>query len=82
VSLNRGALNVRTFSFLIHDTRSKVPTLEFATTTDEAGARRLAGRRLAASTHHVAIEVIEGERLLFWCEREGAVLPAKVSSSR
>ena len=64
---------MRTFSLLIHDTRYSVPTLEFAEVADEMAAQELAAVRLAASGHHLAVEVYEGERPLFRYDHQGVV---------
>lgn len=56
---------MRTFSFFIEDERSSVPTLEFVTVKTLGRARALAAERLASSAHHLSVEVVDGERLLF-----------------
>lgn len=56
---------MRDFSFHIHDDRYSVPTLEFVTASSEGRARELANERRGASKHRVAVDVHEGDRLLF-----------------
>jgi hypothetical protein len=56
---------MRTFTCLITDRRYAVPTLSFVLAQDAERARELARRDLAANPHHAAVEVREGDRLLF-----------------
>jgi hypothetical protein len=60
---------MRTFNLIIKDERFSLPTHEQATARDQNGARRIARQRLEASPHHVAIQVRDDERLLFWFSR-------------
>jgi hypothetical protein len=58
---------MQTFTCLLSDSRYSVPTLSFFITTDAERARDLARRELQANSHHRAVELYEGERLL-WAE--------------
>ena len=54
-----------TFTFYIRDERYRVPTLAIVFAQNAARARALAAERLLESTHHIAIDVYEGEALRF-----------------
>ena len=62
---------MRTYSFYIEDDRYSVPTLLFVTTSDEAGARRVAREELA-DPHHLSVEVREDDELVFKLAQSGA----------
>lgn len=53
---------MRTFNFFIEDDRYIVPTLAFATTSDQQRALELAKLRLDESPHHLAIDVFEDDK--------------------
>ena len=61
---------MRTSSLYIEDDRYPVPTLVFVTVRDKARANEIAKGRLAASSHHLTVEVWEDGTLLFRAERE------------
>jgi len=65
---------MRDFTFLIHDRRYSVPTLQLVSAPSSVRAREIASARLAASPEHLAVDVLEDGVLLF---REG---PPTVSS--
>jgi hypothetical protein len=56
---------MRTFTVFIDDSRYSVPTLKVVVAADEARARELAMRELAASENHLSVEVQESGRSLF-----------------
>ena len=60
-----GTAAMRDFTFQIRDDRYTVPTLEFVTLATERRARELAEKHLCISAHHLAVEVFEGNTLLF-----------------
>jgi hypothetical protein len=57
--------SVHTFAFFIEDDRYSVPTVEFVTAGDIARAKELALIKLRGSPHHLSIEVLEDDRLVF-----------------
>jgi hypothetical protein len=54
-----------TFQLYIHDDRYRVPNLAIVNARNRDGARELAATRLLESRHHTAVDVYEGEDLLF-----------------
>ena len=54
----------QTYSCFIRDGRYSVPTLRLIEAADDAGARRLALDELAASRHHLAVELRSDARLI------------------
>lgn len=56
---------MRTFTFLMTDTRYSVPTLSLYEALDVATAREQARRDLAASPDHQVCEVRENDRIVF-----------------
>jgi len=56
---------MRDFTFLIHDQRYSVPTLQLVSVPNPGVARELASARLAASPEHLAVDVLEDGVLLF-----------------
>lgn len=56
---------MRTFTFLMTDTRYSVPTLSLYEAPDEAAAREQARRDLAANPNHQMCEVREDDRIVF-----------------
>ena len=63
---------MRTFSFFIHHAGSPTPTLMFEIASDEATLEALAKKALADSPHRLAVEVCEGDCVLFSLDRNGA----------
>lgn len=59
------ATAIRSFAFYTQDDRYSVSTLTFVTVVNEARARELALRQLNASPHHLSVDVLEDDRLLF-----------------
>lgn len=55
---------LKTFLFHLHDDRSPVPAVDTVTVSSENRALELARSRLASSSHHTALEIWEGERLV------------------
>jgi len=66
-----------TFTFYIQDDRYEVPTMDFVIAQNEARARVRATERLLESTHHIAVEVYEGDDLRFSATRGAADLPVQ-----
>ena len=60
---------MRTFSCFMTDRRYTAPTLNFIVAPDEGAARNLARKSLLESEHHLAVEVREHDRELFWMRR-------------
>jgi hypothetical protein len=60
--------HTQTFTFLVTDDRYSVPTLAFFTGL-EADARAAAKSRLDESTHHLSVEVRDGEGMVFRVDR-------------
>ena len=58
-----------TFTCFTRDDRYSVPSLTFWAAKDEADMRALARQDLSANPHHEAVEVRDGDRLLFVEER-------------
>ena len=58
---------LRIFSCFITDEGSSTPTLSLVLTENEDRARELAQRELADARHPVAVDVYEGDKLL-WTE--------------
>jgi len=65
-----GGSGVRTFTLYIEDDRYTLPTLVFVIVRDEVRAKEIANGQLAASSHHLTVEVWEDGTLLFRSERE------------
>ncbi len=65
-----GSSEVQTFTLYIEDDRYSVPTLVFVIVRGEVRAKEIAKDRLAASSHHLSVEVWEDETLLFRAGRE------------
>jgi len=57
--------DMSTFTFYIQDDRYNVPTMDIVIAQSEARARVRAMERLLESTHHLGVEVYEGDRLRF-----------------
>jgi hypothetical protein len=64
---------MRTFSFLIQDTRYAVPTLAIVTAKDTNRGLELARKLLEESPHHVAVEVHESDTMIARLDRDGVV---------
>ncbi|HEY2710771.1 MAG TPA: hypothetical protein VGI95_22225 [Caulobacteraceae bacterium] len=62
------ASQAQTYTLLVTDKRYSVPTLAFFTGL-EADARAAAKSRLDESTHHLSVEVRDGERMVFRVDR-------------
>jgi hypothetical protein len=59
---------LRQFTFYMTDGRYSVPTLAFELLPDTHSAREVAEKMLAASEHHLSVEVWEDEHRLFTVE--------------
>lgn len=60
---------MREFMFYMTDGRYSTPTWFAAELADEAGARDMARHRLNESPFHLAVDVVEGDELLFCVTR-------------
>jgi hypothetical protein len=49
----------------------------FELASDEVTLQSLAEKALAASPHHLAVEILEDDRLVFSLDRNGATWPVK-----
>lgn len=65
---------MRTFSLFVHHEDSATPSLQLEVLRHLSGVRLIAERTLRTSLTAVAVEVFEGDSLLFRLEREDAVL--------
>lgn len=62
---------MRTFSLFIHHQNSVVPTMHMEVADDLGRVRALAEQALAESSHRLAVEVREDDRLVFSLDRNG-----------
>jgi|HubBroStandDraft_1064217.scaffolds.fasta_scaffold847739_2 hypothetical protein len=68
---------LHTYSFFVHQVGSSPPTLMFEVASDEVTLQALAEKALAASPDHLAVEILEDDRLVFSLDRNGATWPVK-----
>jgi hypothetical protein len=73
---------VRDFSLLTLDDRYSIPTMRFLTVASVPRARELAERILGGSSHHLGIEVWEGDVLVFRLERQDVLEPQAKAAGR
>lgn len=55
---------MKAFNLFIEDDRYSVPTVKLAVAETESRALAIATQQLAASPHHLAVEICYGEKLL------------------
>lgn len=61
---------MRTYAVYIRDARYSVPSLAFVDVRADTLVADLARRKLEESEHHLAVEVLDGETLLFRVARD------------
>ena len=61
---------MRTFQLFIFDKRYTVPSLAIVTVTDAERAFEMANKRLNESANHIAVEVHEGDEMLWRIEHD------------
>jgi hypothetical protein len=62
---------VRTYTVYIRDARYSVPSLLFVDVKADVLVADLARQKLDESAHHLAVEVLDGDTLLFRIARDG-----------
>jgi len=62
---------MRFFTMLIRDKRYLVPIVVYLAVSDKARAAEMAMERLAASNHHIAVELRDEDKPLACVERDG-----------
>ena len=63
---------MRTYTVYIRDARYSVPSLHFVDVKPDVLVADLARQKLDESGHHLAVEVLDGDTLLFSLARDGA----------
>ena len=56
---------MKSFQFLVTDDRYTVPTLVFVESLSKAAAKALAKRQLESDRHYRAVEVWEGDAMIY-----------------
>lgn len=62
---------MHTYTVYIRDARYSVPSLVFVDVPADTVVADLARRKLAESDHYLAVEVLDGETVLFQIARDG-----------
>lgn len=68
--------SLKTYILYVHDDRYSVPNMNSIVVHDDAQAIEIATEYLAASLHHWAVEVWDGERLVGRIDRPDLDSPA------
>lgn len=58
------------YSIYIYDDRYSVPTLDVVVALDDVQATEMAVEKLSNSSHYLAVEIFEGERLVYKTHRD------------
>lgn len=62
---------MRTYTVYIHDARYSVPSLVFIDITPDTLVGDIARQKLEESEHHLGVEVLDGDTVLFRIARDG-----------